>query len=190
MSLRTMPMIVLNMGSEMLYILNQRLHAQKIAGAKRQRVLCDVTKTMFAEDFVSALFNDQDIYAAPDVRKIFDRLAHSSIMRLNAKSMSKLYDLMVMGYKRQILSTTEPRELIAILLNHLESIEALIANSTEADLVRQAIVKTKTFYGSLTLEELFLLRATLMDFFQARWSHLQGWRRAANCQSFLPSCCR
>ncbi len=90
MSLRAMPMIVLNMGSEMLYILNQRLQAQKIEEVKRLKVIADVTKTMFADAFVSALFQEQDVYSGIDVRKIFDRLAHSSIMRLNAKSMSKL----------------------------------------------------------------------------------------------------
>jgi hypothetical protein len=56
MTLRAMPMVVLNMGSEMLYILNQRLHAQNIARAKREKVLVDVVKTMFAPHFISALF--------------------------------------------------------------------------------------------------------------------------------------
>ncbi len=97
MSLRAMPMIVLNMGSEMLYILNQRLQAQKIEEVKRLKVIADVTKTMFADAFVSALFQEQDVYSGIDVRKIFDRLAHSSIMRLNAKSMSKLCVLCVYG---------------------------------------------------------------------------------------------
>lgn len=161
-----MPMVVLNMGAEMLYILNQRLHAQKIAEAKRNKVLVDVTKTMFAEHFVSALFNEQYIYSPTDVRKIFDRLAHSSIMRLNAKSMSKLYDLMIMGFKRQILSTTQPAELIAILLNHLESVEDLVHGAPEAELVRTAMFRSKQFYGALSVAELFDLRATLLDFYQ------------------------
>ena len=37
MSLYAMPLIVLNMGAEMLYILEQRLHAQNIAADKRTK---------------------------------------------------------------------------------------------------------------------------------------------------------
>jgi len=44
-------------------------------------------------------------------RQIFEKLAHSSIMKLNATSMSKLFDLMLMGFKYQVLSVTSPDEL-------------------------------------------------------------------------------
>lgn len=37
-SLLTLPMIMLNMGGEMVYILAQRLDAQKVSGEKSQRV--------------------------------------------------------------------------------------------------------------------------------------------------------
>ena len=33
---------------------------------------------------------------------MFDKLAHASIMRLNANSMDKLYDLMTMAVKYQV----------------------------------------------------------------------------------------
>ena len=37
------------------------------------------------------------------MRAVFDRLAHSSIMRLNTNSMDKLFDLMTMAVKYQVL---------------------------------------------------------------------------------------
>ena len=37
------------------------------------------------------------------MRAVFDRLAHSSIMRLNANSMDKLFDLMTMAVKYQVI---------------------------------------------------------------------------------------
>ena len=42
------------------------------------------------------------MYPMASIRKIFEKLAHSSIMKLNAASMNKLFDLMLMGYKYQI----------------------------------------------------------------------------------------
>lgn len=154
------------MGCEMLYILNQRLQAQKIDKQKCQKVLVDVSKSLFSRQFISEIFNEQELPLKADVRKVFDRHAHSSIMRLNQKSMSKLYDLMIMGFKRQILSTTQPEDLLAILLNHLESVEEFIKGTSEVELVRQVISQSKSFYTPLTAMELYALRATLLDFYQ------------------------
>lgn len=45
-SLLAMPIIVLNMGGEMVYILSQRLQAQNVADEKARKVLEDVVRTM------------------------------------------------------------------------------------------------------------------------------------------------
>ena len=44
--LYAMPMVIINMGGEMVYILEQRLQAQKIPQAKGLKVLNDVVRTM------------------------------------------------------------------------------------------------------------------------------------------------
>ena len=43
------------------------------------------------------------------MRTLYDKLAHSSIMRLNTNSMDKLYDLMTMAVKYQLLSVASPQ---------------------------------------------------------------------------------
>lgn len=53
-------------------------------------VLQDVISTMFNSKFVDELFKAQEIYSNASTRQIFDRLAHSSIMRLNESSMDKV----------------------------------------------------------------------------------------------------
>lgn len=39
------------------------------------------------------------MYTMVSTKQIFEKLAHSSIMKLNATSMQKLFDLMLMGFK-------------------------------------------------------------------------------------------
>ncbi len=74
----------MNLGCEMIYILDQRLKAQNIPADKSWKVVADVVKTMFDISFVNdKLFVPQEMYSMASTRKIFDRLAHSSIMRLN-----------------------------------------------------------------------------------------------------------
>ena len=91
MSLFCMPFLIINLGGEMLYILEQRLQAQSIPQEKSIKVLQDVTKAMFGEKFVQELFKPQQLYSNPSTREIFDKLAHSSIMRLSESSMNKVY---------------------------------------------------------------------------------------------------
>ena len=45
---------------------------------------------MFSGRFIEELFKPQEIYSNESTRQIFDRLAHSSIMRLNESSMDKV----------------------------------------------------------------------------------------------------
>ena len=99
-----MPLVIVNMGGEMVYILAQRLQAQNVPLDKSKRVLQDVIRTMYNKMFIEELFRPQDVYSVMSVRQIFDRLALSSIMRLNESSMYKLFDLMAMGFKYQMLS--------------------------------------------------------------------------------------
>ena len=42
---------------------------------------------MYNKKFIAALFSPQPVYTNKSVRQVFDRLAHSSIMRLNENSM-------------------------------------------------------------------------------------------------------
>jgi hypothetical protein len=131
-SLMCLPVVVCNLGSEMIYILEQRLRAQSITSEKSVKagplyklhavgpqlestrfhcaleqeywfpslcfkmqhmyhygtVLHDVVKSMFDPTFVSELFKPQDVYSQRSTRQIFNKLAHSSIMRLSESSMA------------------------------------------------------------------------------------------------------
>lgn len=84
MSLLCMPWIVVNLGGEMLYVLEQRLAAQGVAPDKAGRVLADVARALFDPAFLEArLFVPQDTWSLGGTKKIFERVAHSSIMRLS-----------------------------------------------------------------------------------------------------------
>jgi hypothetical protein len=164
-----MPLLIINMGGEMLYILEQRLKAQNIPEDKGLRVHQDVMSTMFSDKFVTELFKSQKIYSNSSTRLIFDRLAHSSIMRLNESSMNKLYDLMSMGCKYQVLAATHAEQLEHISLNHLEALEQMVIKKPEVvSLLTSAKSAAATLFKSLSPADWILLRQTLSRFFQDR----------------------
>lgn len=50
----------------------------------------DIVGAMFNSKFVEELFRPQELYPKKAVKHIFEKLAHSSIMRLNEASMDKV----------------------------------------------------------------------------------------------------
>jgi hypothetical protein len=163
-----MPILIINMGGEMMYILEQRLRAQHIVKEKSAQVLRDVIRTMFMETFVAELFRPQPMHSIEQTRAVFDRLAHASIMRLNKSSMDKLYDLMTMGCKYQIMSCASPDQMLQVTLNHLDALTALIKGSTASPLVALCTRKFLQTYKDFTKSQWRRLRQALCSFFQDR----------------------
>jgi len=161
-----MPWAVLNMGSEMLYILEQRLSAQQISEEKGARVLADVIATMFSEKFLSELFKPQRLYSAAATRAIFDQLAHSSIMRLNASSMDKLYDLMSMAAKSQLLCVASPYDVPTVANNHIETLKKLNLSTDSKKCIDRAQQQLMQLYATFEYADYFSMRQQLARFYQ------------------------
>ncbi|XP_078477881.1 protein OSCP1 [Lampetra fluviatilis] len=167
MSTCTLPLLFINLGGEMLYILDQRLRAQTIPVDKARKVMNDIISTMFTKRFMEELLKPQELYSKKALRTVFDRLAHASIMRLNAASMDKLYDLMTMALKYQVFSCVRPRDLLMVTLNHVDAVRAFVRDSpailaTVDDTFRHLI----EIYSCLSAGEFQLIRQTLLSFFQ------------------------
>ena len=83
-SQHAMPIIILAMGCEMMYILHQRLGAQSVSADKASQVLKQVISALVEPALMDELFKPQDVYSVPSTKVIFEKIAHSSIMRLNS----------------------------------------------------------------------------------------------------------
>ncbi|XP_006158636.1 protein OSCP1 [Tupaia chinensis] len=167
MSVRTLPLLFLNLGGEMLYILNQRLQAQNIPTDKTRKVLNDIISTMFNRKFIEELLKPQELYSKKALRTVYDRLAHASIMRLSQASMDKLYNLMTMAFKYQVLLCPRPKDVLLVTFNHLDAIKGFIQDSPailhQVDETSRQLIE---IYGSLSAGDFQLIRQTLLIFFQ------------------------
>ncbi|ESP03137.1 hypothetical protein LOTGIDRAFT_224648 [Lottia gigantea] len=167
MSMKTLPLLFINLGGEMVYILDQRLRAQNIPDSKAAKVLHDIVSTMFSKRFMEELFKPQTLYSKKAMRTVFDRLAHASIMRLNAASMDKLYDLMTMAIKYQISICYRPKDIILSTLNHMDAIRNYVEEAPsikqQVDYIYRMLIET---YIPMSAGECHLMRQTLLNFFQ------------------------
>ncbi|XP_064404156.1 protein OSCP1-like [Halichondria panicea] len=167
MSLHTLPILFFNLGGEMLYILDQRLRAQNIPPKKSVKVMRDIVGQMFDARCVKELFRPQQAFSKKSLRTVFDRLAHASIMKLNTTAMDKLYDLMIMAVKYQILLCRRAEDVILVTLNHLDTIRALVGDSDNHSIMLNSACKTiGNHYGHFSSADLILLRNSLLTVFQ------------------------
>mmetsp|Transcript_13713 Transcript_13713/g.25858 ORF Transcript_13713/g.25858 Transcript_13713/m.25858 type:complete len:366 (-) Transcript_13713:61-1158(-) len=164
--LKALPLLIINLSGEMLYILDQRLRAQNVAVDKANRVREDLAIKLVEKSFLENLFMPQKLYTYDECKKTFQDIVHSSIMKLNAASMSKLYDLMLMGVKMQTLCIKYPEELLHVTLNHLEHMIDLVRGSDAEQKLRALllarIVGTYSVYKPYQFAQ---IRRTLLDFF-------------------------
>ncbi|KAJ7424831.1 Protein OSCP1 [Pitangus sulphuratus] len=127
----------------------------------------DIISTMFNRKFMEELFKPQELYSKKALRTVYDRLAHASIMRLNQASMDKLYDLMTMAFKYQVLLCPRPRDILLVTFNHLDAIKDFIYESpgilNQVDETFRQLIET---YNCLSDGEFQLIRQTLLIFFQ------------------------
>ncbi len=152
----------------MVYILQQRLQAQHVSSEKSVKVLLDIFYAMFDQKFVDELFAPQEIYSIPSTRQIFEKIAHSSIMRLNKSSMDKLFDLMIMGFKYQTLGCQVPRQYLHMTLNHIEQMKITIGSTDEVltGLIDRTVNRIISTYSTLKDSQWLLIKASFMRFYQ------------------------
>ena len=120
----------------------------------------DIVSTMFNRRFIEEIFGKhQPIYSRRVLKTMFDKLAHASIMKLNSNSMDKLYDLMTMAVKYQVLMCHNPRHMVALTLNHLDAILSYVSCPSVKKNVEVAFNYFVDNYGSMSIGELQAVRS-------------------------------
>ncbi|XP_061737509.1 protein OSCP1a isoform X2 [Nerophis ophidion] len=167
MSMRALPVVVVSLGGEMLYILDQRLAAQNTSRDNSEKVLKDIVGTMFSQAFMDELLKPQQMYSHRTMKVVLTRLAHVSIMRLNPVSMEKLYELMIMAFKYQVLLCPRPKDLLLITYNHMDAIRGFVKGTpvllNKLDQTHRRIIE---IYSTMTAGQFQILRQTLLAFLQ------------------------
>ena len=100
-------------------------------------------------------------------------LAHSSIMRLNSTSMNKLFELMLMTLKLQILRTRYPEEIYQIVLNHficvIEIMKTVDPNDNNLiNMVNNSKENFLKIYGELNPYDYIILKSVVLRFLQGK----------------------
>lgn len=121
-------------------------------------VLNDVTAALLNATILSSLFKEGPVRSVSLLRPTLECAALSSIMRLDASSMDKLFDLMTMIVKYQLTAATGPREVILLTLNHTDAMRDMVSDPTGQECVALVHQMVVDFYSNLTYNEIWRVR--------------------------------
>ncbi|XP_061399997.1 protein OSCP1 [Musca vetustissima] len=150
--------IIVNLGCEMLYVIEQRLQAQKIAKEKSIQVLHDITSVLLEPKFLNSLIVGSTTVGGQcltedNCKFMLKDIATCSLMRLDDVSMGKLWNLMTMIYKWQLFHTKYQYQLMDITFRHLAGVNLLYPNEKHSQLVDVAKNRLLDFWNSCSDEE-------------------------------------
>ncbi|CCD72206.1 Cytochrome P450 [Caenorhabditis elegans] len=170
MSSHAFPALYLNLGVEMMYVLDQRLRVQKERVEDREKsdkVVKEIMLGFLAKKTLDEVFKGHGTPTRVGLKMFFEKVAHCSIMRLNENSMDKLFDLMMMSYKFALMKMTMPEQIMTITVNHLRALLDLVPLDKDIGAaVEHAYTMAFTFYRPLGPMGWFMLRNSLLVFFQ------------------------
>ncbi|KAL0213909.1 hypothetical protein P9112_006093 [Eukaryota sp. TZLM1-RC] len=159
-----LPFLIINMASEMVYIIEQRLEAQSVEKDKADRVLKDLINAAFSTDFLDDLFVPQPLYDTNAIKSIFIRIAHSSIMKLNSDSMDRLLDLMFMTFKFQLSRMLSPRDIFAVTRRHLNDMMDIASRTGISDRVEDVQNRLMAFQSQTSPWRMCMIRKNLLNY--------------------------
>lgn len=88
----------------------------------------ELLSTMLKRQYLNGIFRPGRISPPLVMKDLIESIVHSSIMRLGQDSLDKLYDLMIMAVKYQIITAYDTESLLSLTITHVESWTRLTAD--------------------------------------------------------------
>ncbi|XP_050665819.1 protein OSCP1 [Leptidea sinapis] len=158
------PLIVVNLGCEMLYVIDQRLKTQNIPVDKSVKVLTDLVTVLLHPKLMEEIFLPQPVPAHNVIKQLLLDIAVSSIMRLDDYSMNRLWDLITMIFKWQI-SIARKQNAFDITRRHLKSVAMLVPDICSKQAIESTIIKFETLAKNISEDDYKSLFGTLVLWF-------------------------
>ncbi|KAI4457245.1 oxidored-nitro domain-containing protein [Holotrichia oblita] len=145
----------------MVYVVAQRLNAQDVPLDRSAFVLNQIISILISKELISDMMTlPQAVHSQERMKQTIGDIAQSSIMRLDAISMDKLWDLVTMVYKWQV--TLGP-DVLKITRRHVSELEDYISNGEVLLQLRRVQNIVDNFGVLLDGHELSRLKVDILD---------------------------
>ncbi|CAG7729131.1 unnamed protein product [Allacma fusca] len=124
-------LLYLNLTGELFYIVAHRMKSQRVKVDLAKKVFNDLGLAICSPSRLQALISG-DIHLVSlkfdQLKALMDQIAHCSIMTVNQYSLEKLFELVMIATKYQFALCQHPRDILLIILNHLDSLRRVLTD--------------------------------------------------------------
>lgn len=123
-------------------------------------VVDEIVSVLLSKPLITEVMKPQPPYSRDEVRGVIEDVAHSSAMRLDPGSMSKLWDLITMVFKWQI---TMSNEIIKITERHLKETVSYAKRTSTVEQAEKVLTLMENFNKVLSVQEQHALRDEILE---------------------------
>ena len=144
----------------MIYVLHHRLQNLKVDYPKIQKTIIDISKTLFSEKVVKKLFEPKPLLGLEYIKSLLFQICHCSIITLDITSFTKLFDMILIGIKKQILTSPNIQGIYHITMNHLNNISKITKDPSQLTTITKDFNKV---FGDMTNYDFYMIRSFMLN---------------------------
>lgn len=157
----TNAVLVYNLGCEMIYVLHHRLQSLKVDYDKIIKTLIDICRTLFSEKITQKLFEPKPLLGLEYIKSQLFQVCHCSIITLDTTSFTKLYEMILIAIKKQILTSANMHGLYHITTNHLATVSKIIKDKSILAKVTKDF--ENIFVGLMSNYDYYIMRCKILN---------------------------
>eukprot|EP00163_Fabomonas_tropica_P011463 TRINITY_DN2217_c0_g1_i4.p1 TRINITY_DN2217_c0_g1~~TRINITY_DN2217_c0_g1_i4.p1 ORF type:complete len:942 (+),score=137.88 TRINITY_DN2217_c0_g1_i4:429-3254(+) len=161
-------LLTINIGAEMIYVLQQRLAAMRVTEHKRSKVYDDIIEALLNKAQLESLYQPQAMPKEDHITRMFERIVGSTIFRMNSGSRDKLFRLMLMGVKYQVVTCQHASSLLTITIQRLEALRELASSASVSEMVSDVIERTQVICTPFTMGDWAQIRMILLGYLEGK----------------------
>jgi hypothetical protein len=135
-----------------MYILRQRIYACIDKSMHLKSAMTQIYNQFSAQEFIEQITQENVLYSAKSMKTIIERLILASALRINSEGVDKLYELIIMNFKYQLLNISDGYMLIAVSFNHWDNIVSMVEQSANTK-VWKTLLELYSYLGLYKLNQ-------------------------------------
>lgn len=168
-------LVYVNLGSEMIYILNNRIKALDIDEAKRISILCQIAQTLYGNEENDKLLRDcQSTLSIDSIYNLLHKVCHKSVITLDSVSFAKMIEMIVMALKKDVLLMKNNFGLFHVTVNHLTCVDSLLKRKDITLTTRQ---KVENLVSEMKPYDFYLVKKDILNLLVFKHSKISIYLR-------------
>jgi len=155
--------LVVNLSGEMIYTIAHRLKTVGTSTEKVSKVVADLIKQCVSNDTQSIIqsFGRVDLTL---VANLLYKISHCSIIMLDYKNFSKLFQMVVMALKKSIIMCKSYTTLHDITINHMRGIKDLLLDEHKK-VIQDSYETIEKLFEQVSAQQFYLIKRRLFNLF-------------------------